>query len=188
MANNTLDNGSGLAIAFDGWRRESWLDGYYPEDLPEDWQLGFYANDCSAVVVSLRELLAEDIDDLSDAVNDLLDSFVFYLDARESVSDLSALPAVLECLDGKIKGVIGAGVEIEGYDAWSLDEGGQYVDGLNNVRLSRVSMSLPLNLRQLKETLLALPKTCEVVVFSGDNLNPSCLGEVRPLIDILGLA
>jgi hypothetical protein len=32
-----------------GWTHPSWTDVFYPEDLPEDWRLAYYANEFTCV-------------------------------------------------------------------------------------------------------------------------------------------
>ena len=44
----TINN---LKVGARGWRHERWLTSYYPDDLPEDWQLTYYANDFEVVIV-----------------------------------------------------------------------------------------------------------------------------------------
>lgn len=39
-----------ISIAARGWQGAEW-DGYYPDDLPADWRLDYYANEFFAVLV-----------------------------------------------------------------------------------------------------------------------------------------
>ena len=41
----------GLLIGARGWSHASWSGGFYPPDLPEEWRLGYYANEFSTVLV-----------------------------------------------------------------------------------------------------------------------------------------
>ena len=34
-----------------GWLHPHWINSYYPEDLPEDWRLGYYSNEFNTVLV-----------------------------------------------------------------------------------------------------------------------------------------
>jgi len=40
-----------IELAAYGWERADWLTDYYPEDLPEDWRLDYYANEYRQVLV-----------------------------------------------------------------------------------------------------------------------------------------
>ncbi|MDH5764534.1 MAG: hypothetical protein OEZ38_00850 [Gammaproteobacteria bacterium] len=79
-ADKAEQSSSGLRLAARGWRHVSWLDSFYPEDLPEDWQLGFYANEFSAVLVPAGEWQANRGFASKDWCDDVAASFRFYLE------------------------------------------------------------------------------------------------------------
>ncbi|MDH3355034.1 MAG: hypothetical protein OEL79_07455, partial [Chromatiales bacterium] len=59
---------------------EPW-QGFYPADLPEDWQLDFYSNEFRAVVIPIhmwQEMSPDKVGEWIDAVHD---EFRFYLEA-----------------------------------------------------------------------------------------------------------
>ncbi|MDH5778448.1 MAG: hypothetical protein OEZ33_09565, partial [Gammaproteobacteria bacterium] len=39
-----------IAMGAYGWQYPAWSDDFYPEDLPEEWQLGFYGNEFPVVM------------------------------------------------------------------------------------------------------------------------------------------
>ena len=41
----------GLRLGAYGWQHQHWQNLFYPEDLPQDWRLSFYANEFTAVIV-----------------------------------------------------------------------------------------------------------------------------------------
>lgn len=41
----------GLRLGARGWQHPHWQSTFYPIDLPHDWQLGFYANEFTALLV-----------------------------------------------------------------------------------------------------------------------------------------
>lgn len=49
-----------LLIGSAGWQHPEWENSYYPEDLPPDWRLGYYANEFSLAVITGREHALED--------------------------------------------------------------------------------------------------------------------------------
>ncbi|MCW9023591.1 MAG: hypothetical protein OQK73_02805 [Gammaproteobacteria bacterium] len=49
------ENPHSLLIGARGWIHPQWKDSFYPDDLPVDWQLGFYANEFSMVVITQNE-------------------------------------------------------------------------------------------------------------------------------------
>ncbi|WP_319557995.1 hypothetical protein [Thiomicrorhabdus sp.] len=40
-----------LTLGAKGWQRENWLGTFYPDDMPEEWQLDYYANEFRALLV-----------------------------------------------------------------------------------------------------------------------------------------
>ncbi|MEN8175719.1 MAG: hypothetical protein ABFS23_08140 [Pseudomonadota bacterium] len=40
-----------VAVGAEDWLQAQWLRDYFPENLPEEWRLAYYANDFSAVLV-----------------------------------------------------------------------------------------------------------------------------------------
>lgn len=44
-----------ILIGACGWLHDNWQDTYYPEDLPQDWYLGYYANEFPVVQVGETE-------------------------------------------------------------------------------------------------------------------------------------
>ncbi len=61
-----------------GWKHQAWLDDFYSEDLPGEWQLGFYSNEFPVVYVPAVEWI--DDSDLEEWTEDVSDSFRFVLE------------------------------------------------------------------------------------------------------------
>ena len=40
-----------LLVGAIGWNNDLWQNGFYPEELPQDWRLGYYSNHLRAVLV-----------------------------------------------------------------------------------------------------------------------------------------
>ena len=58
------------------WRVERWRSEYYPEDLPSDWQLAYYANDFSTVLLDCRNYLDDkSLDELGEVLEDCHEDF-----------------------------------------------------------------------------------------------------------------
>lgn len=43
-----------ILIGANGWLHTAWQDGFYPDDLPEDWHLGFYSNEFPVVLLTAQ--------------------------------------------------------------------------------------------------------------------------------------
>lgn len=48
---NAKDTEFRLLVGARDWQRPDWNGDYYPDDLPSDWQLAYYANDFNAVLL-----------------------------------------------------------------------------------------------------------------------------------------
>jgi len=59
------------------WDQPHWLGSFYPEDLPEDWRLSYYANEFSAVLVPETKWRAENVD-FEQWAEDVPEGFRFY--------------------------------------------------------------------------------------------------------------
>jgi len=66
-----------------GWKHQGWLNNYYSEELPADWQLGFYSNEFPVVYVPAADWL--DVSDLAEWTEDVSDSFRFILETPEHI-------------------------------------------------------------------------------------------------------
>ena len=67
------------------WAHPAWVGGFYPEDLPEEWRLGYFANEFSAVVVPHASWIDAEPDLLQSWVDDVSDSFRFFLELTSPV-------------------------------------------------------------------------------------------------------
>lgn len=61
-----------------GWKHQAWSNDFYDEDLPEEWQLGFYSNEFSVVYIPAADWV--DVVDLNEWKDDVADSFRFILE------------------------------------------------------------------------------------------------------------
>lgn len=77
-----------------GWKHMAWLNDFYDDDLPEDWQLGFYSNEFPVVYVPSTDWLV--VADLSEWIEDVADSFRFILELPADIlNDDAAYRAAL---------------------------------------------------------------------------------------------
>lgn len=52
----TLLQSHRILVGATGWLHENWQGNFYPEDLPEDWYLGYYGNEFPVVQVTEKEM------------------------------------------------------------------------------------------------------------------------------------
>lgn len=98
-----------VVVAAKGWEHSCWLGSFYPEDLPEDWRLAYYANAYPAVLVPVPDPLYPQA---SAAVwaNEVRASFRFFLEVvpRSPSADdhLYAAAAMAESLGSQLGGIV----------------------------------------------------------------------------------
>lgn len=60
------EHASGLRIGLKGFRDEPWIEGFFPNDLPEEWRLSYYANEFCALTINARDWMALDAADVEE--------------------------------------------------------------------------------------------------------------------------
>jgi hypothetical protein len=96
--------GCDLIIGSRGWRHDAWRPGFYPEDLPVEWELTYYANEHRGVLVPAEVMEAATPDDARVWVDDVHEQFRFFAELRAGAAP--ALRPVLEALGGHLAGVL----------------------------------------------------------------------------------
>ncbi|MFK5913260.1 MAG: hypothetical protein QM484_02720 [Woeseiaceae bacterium] len=71
-----------ILIGSCGWKHPEWLDSFYSDDLPDDWQLGFYSNEFPVVYVETEDWLHSDVLQWTE---DVSDSFRFILEISSNI-------------------------------------------------------------------------------------------------------
>lgn len=97
-----------LELGARGWRHASWCGSYYPDDLPEDWQLSYYANEFRVVLVPADYWQwpnGYEVDEWIDAVDE---GFRFYLEYPhlENLDEQRHFQAQCEVLGEFLGGVV----------------------------------------------------------------------------------
>lgn len=94
-----------MFIAAYGWDHAGWSGAFYPDDLPPEWRLIYYANEFRAVVVPAALWQQTDAATAARWAADTAEGFCFLLEAADT-----APPAALrDALADRYGGVAGAG-------------------------------------------------------------------------------
>jgi hypothetical protein len=70
----------GIEVITRGWDRPDWIGTFYPDDLPEEWRLSYFASVFGAVLVPLDLWREADPEVLAGWAADVPDGFGFYLE------------------------------------------------------------------------------------------------------------
>ncbi len=72
-----------IEVAAYGWQGAAW-DGFYPDDMPVEWRLDYYANEFFAVVVPLCEWSQADDETVLEWLEQVSADFRFYWEVSGS--------------------------------------------------------------------------------------------------------
>jgi hypothetical protein len=84
-----------------GWTHPGWDNDYYPEDLPEDWRLDYYSHHFQFVLMQPGEWLHAGDDEIGQWLEDVKDSFDFFLALEPDDIDVPAIEQI-----GRIKNML----------------------------------------------------------------------------------
>jgi len=141
------------------WDQPQWLQGFYPQDLPEDWRLSYYANEFSAVLVPQDKWQAEDAD-FEQWAEDVAEGFGFYFLSDDLKAD-----------DTQIKAELG-----------NAFAGFVPIDGNAEVGLINFETK---TLREWKEWLLMTK--CSALFLVDDELSAKSVLDFQSLVELMGL-
>ncbi len=97
-----------LQVGAYGWDHESWVGNFYPEDMPAEWRLDFYANSFRTILVpqSVWSLWDEEqIEEVAEAVEGEF-GFYFELKGRPSAEQLSQLAQITKQFHKLAQGIV----------------------------------------------------------------------------------
>lgn len=95
-----------IIVAAYGWSHPDWRGTFYPEDLPEDWQLSYFSNEFRAVVVPASAWSGDDSVEVERWLEDTHDDFVFYLEVVDLLTDWDELAESVKPLGDRLGGIL----------------------------------------------------------------------------------
>jgi len=91
-----------VVVGARGWLHQQWMEGFYPEDIPEEWRLGYYANEFNTLLVPWTQW-SESVEELEEGLEDTADDFHLYL---ELPSQRQEIPAHLDRVQHRVTGFV----------------------------------------------------------------------------------
>jgi hypothetical protein len=177
------------------WRHADWVAAYYPEDLPNDWQLGYYANELSAVLLDPAAWREESPANLADWAAETHEGFRFYLmlDAKEDVAAQCARAAALA---DRLGGLLWSGGDVPagalGAVGDELPEGVRGWGDSAGVRLAMLDLSgQDLRARRVLLEQLAPLLAADgdvAIILDWDDVLPAEVRELQTIAELMGLA
>jgi len=145
------------------WQHPQWQNCFYPDDLPQDWRLSYYANEFSTVLVPQSQWQASwqaEGADFEQWAEDVPEGFRFYF-----------LTADLDVDDSPIKKQLG--------EAFA-----GFVPAHGNAEVALINYAEK-NLRGWKQWLLEVDFS--VVFLMGEDVSVAQLAEFQSLVEVMGL-
>lgn len=98
-----------IKVGATGWRHADWFDSFYPDDLPTDWQLSYYANEFPVVQLSPDDWLPADVATFRQWCDDVSNGFSFIIDITGCMDRPDALARLQQCVNAlgdKVGGIV----------------------------------------------------------------------------------
>jgi Protein of unknown function DUF72 len=95
-----------IIVAARGWAHAAWAESFYPEDLPEDWQLSYYSNEFRGVVVPAADFAAVDPLEVERWAEDTSEDFIVYLEVEDPLTDWAAFAQTIKPLGSQLGGIL----------------------------------------------------------------------------------
>ncbi len=140
------------------WEHEHWLGCFYPDDLPEDWRLSYYANEFSGVLLP-QDKWCNDNADFEQWLEDVPEGFRFYLLSENLTLD-----------DSHIKKELG-------------DAFGGFVPVSGNAEIALIEFA-DKTLREWKEWIQA--SAVSAIFLKDKNLSVKQLADFKSLLELMG--
>jgi hypothetical protein len=176
-----------LLLGTVGWERADWLSDYYPPDLPADWRLAYYANDCGCVLLPADSWDAMDRDLLAESLDEAAGRLLFFLetpvgrrpDSHARLSMFATSQAILLVPRPEPGHTL--------LPQWVAQGSGRWVDTDSDATLVRWPLD-GVNLRELRARADQLPASTRALVIDGPAASPARVPELKTLLELMGKA
>ena len=102
MNSSTKKQLADVVVGSRGWLHEQWIRSYYPEDIPDEWRLGFYANEFNTLLVPWAQW-SESTEALEEGLEDTDDDFHLYLELPDTQQ---SLPEHIQVIASQANGLV----------------------------------------------------------------------------------
>jgi len=149
-----------IRVGVCGWDHEHWLGTFYPDDLPEDWRLSYYANEFSTVLVE-EDMWRSKLSELDEWADEVSEDFLFYL--QSSLDEPPEIIKIKQQLGSHFAGIVG--------------------ESSNSVMIEFSSK----NLREWREWLEQNAAQLDAIFLLDENLSAKQLSDFKSLVEMLNL-
>lgn len=177
----------GLLLGTVGWERPDWVDTYYPGDLPPEWRLAYYANDCGCVLVPASVWCRGENPDLEQGLEEAPPGLSLFLQAPADAPLPVASTLRLFAARRAVLLVERADSRYRDLPQWVAEGPDSWVDRDSAARLVRWSIDA-VDLRDLRARGETLDREVRALVLDGPGADPGVISGLRTLFELMGRA
>ena len=96
---------SGLLIGTRGWQYTEWTGHFYPDDIPPEWQLGYYSNECQTVLLPEQVWLDARAEEALAWHEDVGEQFRFFIELS-TITQWQRCVTQLEAIRDQVAGIV----------------------------------------------------------------------------------
>jgi hypothetical protein len=172
-----------------GWDRQGWAADYYPDDLPPDWRLAYYANDCGCLLLDASDLASIRPGELGEAMDEIGEQLAILIRLDGVGTGLSAdWVACLAGLQAQVTVLAPPGVGLDRrLRHWPQSAEGLWCEPGGDRCVVCWDID-DFDLRQLKTRVSLLPDQVFALVIDGRGASPARVGELKTLLALMGRA
>lgn len=196
-----------------GWNFPAWDQGYFPNDIPEDWKLAFYANDFSAVALPESLWAGESLESVCQQLDELEPGFAVYCLAQSQMPSVEMIRQVKSVMGDFFAGfIVSENVDVEAMSQYQKDfvfSADCFIPGNdeirywgtlpigNNSKLSVIKLDGETDLKILRQQFASvqsqLDDKADVFVMvssgsSGGEPDVAFLQQLRTLLELMAIA
>ena len=113
-----------IVVGSRGWLHSTWSQSYYPDDIPDEWRMGFYGNEFNTLLVKWEEWGKRLDSEWLEQLEDLDEDFHLYL---ELPGEVQALPQGLTEVGAQLVGLVCVDGDADAWQAKLGDMGLPYL-------------------------------------------------------------
>ncbi len=181
---NDIKPEGGLLLGTAGWQGGAWLADYYPADLPAEWRLAYYANDCDCVLLRASDWGQMRLEELDQSLQEADRRLLYCLEAPQRWTPVHEQLLFRFVSQAAILLVDSADPAHTQIAQWVAQGNGVWVDSRSGDAL--VCWALERwDMRDLRTRVEHLSDAARVLVVDGRAADPARVRELRTLLALM---
>ena len=176
-----------LLLGTCGWARAAWAADYYPDDLPADWQLDYYANDCDCLLLEPDDWRSLDVEGFAAQLDELPPAFRCFVLLRDGQRPADVAFARVADVQGLVLLVDQVDPTFGALPQWPAQAADTWCDPQSGACLVRWRVGA-FDLRDLRMRAGSLDARAAALVIDGPAGGPGHIAELRALLELMGRA